>query len=457
MVSVAAIIGGLAIGQGLNLLVLEAFVFIHSLVATDAPLPPFTAEFARAVGFVFAGFAAATFARSSKIGHAIAVGVGAWLWEGLAWLQTPSLLAAIPWVLPIPGAWLGGLLERKATATLRERHPQREWEYRTTSGQSIRALAPWNFPVAARIWQAAGIALVTQAIMFTVAPFAMVLFEMMKLAGILDPIAVAYLLLVILLGVISSLSPGLACWWIARRMTAPSVDESLARDPRPPVVFLRPFDDDGKQLEGEGLWYELRHSLRALFQKSKEQRLEKILKKVGPLVAIGRPGEELAELGAARMYVSDADWQTVVEDFLKRAGLVVLQAGQSPGLKWEINKAVASVAPAQVLLFLPFRLVGRKRREKMYQAFLSWAQSCFPSPFPEKLDRSFFISFQDSPPWEARPLMRRSKQDVSTPFGRVLQDFSCDRTFQGRPWWEIPCLLAVIAAVAILMVFLTNP
>lgn len=328
------------------------------------------------------------------------------------------------------------------------RHPQREWEYHTASGRSIRALAPWNFPVAARIWQGAAVLLVAQGLM-----------ESAGVAGLLwlllphMSLAIFFPLILLVIGIISSLSPGLACWWIARRQSVPSVDEALARDPRPPVVFLRPFDDDGKQLEGEGIWYEFRHSMNALFRRSKEQRLEKILKGIGPLVAIGRPGEELAELGAARMYVSDDDWQAVVEDLLGRAAAVVLQAGQSPGLRWEVEKAVSLVPPSRVLLFLPFRLVRRSRREAMYRNFLSWAQVFFPMPLPPKLGRSFFISFQDSPAWEATALVRRAKRLPDTPLGRALRIFSRDGCFHPMfGIWRILGLLAAIVAGTVLVV-----
>lgn len=58
----------------------------------------------------------------------------------------------------------------------------------------------------------------------------------------------------------------------------------------------------------------------------------------GPLVAIGRPGERLAELGAARTYWADEDWQRAVQDTAYRVERVIMIAGLTEGLAWEIGK-----------------------------------------------------------------------------------------------------------------------
>jgi hypothetical protein len=49
---------------------------------------------------------------------------------------------------------------------------------------------------------------------------------------------------------------GLVCFLMSRKMRAASVDELLAKDPRPPVVYLRSFGDDGRPLK-EGFVHEL--------------------------------------------------------------------------------------------------------------------------------------------------------------------------------------------------------
>jgi hypothetical protein len=51
------------------------------------------------------------------------------------------------------------------------------------------------------------------------------------------------------------------------------------------------------------------------------------MSKIGPFVAIGRPGERLPQLGAIRLYVADPEWQEMVTRLMSEAALVVLRAG----------------------------------------------------------------------------------------------------------------------------------
>lgn len=108
----------------------------------------------------------------------------------------------------------------------------------------------------------------------------------------------------------------------------------LERDRRSPLLYLRSFDDDGvpditgsKLQSGPTLTVEL--------------SLARALHRVGPLVSIGRPGEELPTLGTHRFYVSDEDWKPAVQHFLEIARAVVIVVGSSPGVEWEIEAALA--------------------------------------------------------------------------------------------------------------------
>lgn len=126
----------------------------------------------------------------------------------------------------------------------------------------------------------------------------------------------------------------------ARRHEAEGADEVLARDPRPPVVYLRPFADDATtaQLFGSA---------------TEEEQLAEALEDVGPLVAIGKPGEPLPELGAARVYVSDRQWKAKVRKYLHDAALVVLRLGDTEACWWELEQARKQVPPERLLLLVP--------------------------------------------------------------------------------------------------------
>ena len=71
--------------------------------------------------------------------------------------------------------------------------------------------------------------------------------------------------------------------------------------------------------------------------------------RVGPVVAIGKPGEPLPELGAARLYVGDADWKAKVTDMMARSRLVIIRTGSTPNLEWEIEQAMMRVPRRQIL------------------------------------------------------------------------------------------------------------
>ncbi len=141
---------------------------------------------------------------------------------------------------------------------------------------------------------------------------------------------------------------------------AESAAQLLATDARPPVIYLRSFEADGEILLWPGGFW--RKAATACFDYlaaySPEQELAEILNRVGPVIAIGKPGEPLPELGAARLYVDDADWQAKVLDMLARSRLVIIRAGATPNLQWEIEQAMARV-PRRQVVFVSLGDAGR--------------------------------------------------------------------------------------------------
>jgi len=130
-----------------------------------------------------------------------------------------------------------------------------------------------------------------------------------------------------------------------------SAEQLLARDPRPPVVYLRSFEADSEiVVRPPGFW---NRAVTVIFDYmmmfSPEQELEEVLNRVGPVIAIGKPGEPLPELGAARLYVADADWKAKVTDMIARSCLVVIRTGATPNLQWEIEETMARVPRRQIL------------------------------------------------------------------------------------------------------------
>ena len=110
------------------------------------------------------------------------------------------------------------------------------------------------------------------------------------------------------------LLPGLALFLISARVgfqllrsgwkyDVVSAAQLLASDPRRPVVYLRSFEADSEiVLRPDGFW---KKAATVLFDYavtfSPEQELAEIVNRVGPVIAIGKPGEPLPELGAATL------------------------------------------------------------------------------------------------------------------------------------------------------------
>lgn len=94
-----------------------------------------------------------------------------------------------------------------------------------------------------------------------------------------------------------------------------SLDELRRRDPRPPILFLRSFEDEG--------WM--------------EAQLRETLRPYGPFVAIGKPGELRPE-GAARTYFEGNAWRPAILKLMDEASLIVAVPGLTSGLDWEMNR-----------------------------------------------------------------------------------------------------------------------
>jgi hypothetical protein len=129
-----------------------------------------------------------------------------------------------------------------------------------------------------------------------------------------------------------------------------NADEAMALDARPPVLYLRSFRDDGVALAAQQGPQFKRRVIKALSLPTPEEHMARILARIGPLIAIGKPDEPLPELGAARLYVSHAQWQQTVTSLMQRAALVVVRVGASPGVLWEIDQALVHLPRQRLVL-----------------------------------------------------------------------------------------------------------
>lgn len=181
-----------------------------------------------------------------------------------------------------------------------------------------------------------------------------------------------------------------------------AVRELLRSDARPPILLLRSFDIDDATA---------RPSLAELLGISTvlatpEQRLTSALRETGPVLAIGRPGERLPPLGAARFYVSDELWRQKVADIVSVSQMVIVTSGVTAGLAWEIRHLTASLTPQRLVLWAHPHLMcwSRKAREEEWTLFNETIGKLFHSPFPSPLGRTeLFVFSAEGAPERVQP------------------------------------------------------
>jgi hypothetical protein len=221
----------------------------------------------------------------------------------------------------------------------------------------------------------------------------------MFLSAILTPLGVAFLA---------------ASYWSfrrARKHAAVLADDVLAKDTRAPILYLRSFDDEAQDNHPSAILNASHTNIAEstpAWGPREQDALAAVLARIGPYVAIGKPGEPLPELGAARTYVSDAAWQAKIQEWLERAHLVILRAGATQGLRWELSELVRRIDPRRVLVILP-------TSAEHYSAFTTWANEVLPQRLPASLPAERLICFDEV--WHPKTLPPR------TSITKTLQPF----------------------------------
>lgn len=95
------------------------------------------------------------------------------------------------------------------------------------------------------------------------------------------------------------------------------------------ILYLRSFKDDsnGKKLNDPRM---------SMLETTYEENLASSLKSQY-FVTVGRPGEELPELGAYRFYVGKNNWKEQVGKLVEKSKLIIIKPSNTDGLKWELD------------------------------------------------------------------------------------------------------------------------
>jgi len=206
------------------------------------------------------------------------------------------------------------------------------------------------------------------------------------------------------------------------RNTAIPVDELLSRDRRKPIVYLRSFAKEQAKAGlmkwtrfvrgsldapkgiymfsrafgevGDGERVRVMRLLRTRRSRFDEQLIfAHAMSAEGPYIAIGRPGGCFSnmDLGAAKKYVSDDEWQATILQWLSQCAGVVVEAADSDGLGWEIGQVLRIVPPTCVLVICP-------HTEQEYRRFTRAYGMLFVKGLPEARPKSRLLTFDGS--WE---------------------------------------------------------
>ena len=146
--------------------------------------------------------------------------------------------------------------------------------------------------------------------------------------------------------------------WRGRQYAAKVAAERIVTDSNPDVLYLRAFRSDSSV---KGFVFLSLRWMSGL--ETQEEQLAYVLRPIGDLVAIGRPGEALPTPGAARIYASDEEWKKVVKRQMQAARLVIIRAGVRENLLWELKQAVETLNPQKVLILV------LEMKAKHYESF----------------------------------------------------------------------------------------
>jgi hypothetical protein len=148
------------------------------------------------------------------------------------------------------------------------------------------------------------------------------------------------------------------------------------------VLYLRSFRIDQQKEVEEGTE-----------DHTYEEQIASILGDIGQLVCIGHPGEPLPEPGALRLYYKNHDegWKRIITGLLPTSELIVLRAGTSAGLNWEMEQVKTMVNPERFVVLIlgdmADRLQALKIIEQVFQMDIDLPDEDFLPENKEKIPK----------------------------------------------------------------------
>ena len=155
-------------------------------------------------------------------------------------------------------------------------------------------------------------------------------------------------------------------WLWGKQHVVPLGEEVRTKDSRRPILYLRSFAEENTVA-------------------ADEYALAKIMGEEGPFVAIGQPGDPVPPLGASRFYVADSDWQEFVTQLLDESVMVLVLAGRTQGLGWELRQCKKHTDPHRLIVLVP-------NDRELYETFRDQVASKAEFRLPEFPDNPRFLA-----------------------------------------------------------------
>lgn len=159
-----------------------------------------------------------------------------------------------------------------------------------------------------------------------------------------------------------------------RKLAQPDAKLLLDTDDRDPILLLRSFKDDEARLSPRSSFRRFLY-LGFYGRVRLEYALSDELARLGPFIGVGQPGERLPDLGAARAYLDDDQWQEQVLDWIDRARLILVIGGTTPWVGWELRQICEKQKLDRMILLLPpsgwFAASKRRQRYEMIRDALA--------------------------------------------------------------------------------------
>lgn len=160
--------------------------------------------------------------------------------------------------------------------------------------------------------------------------------------------AVSLVPAIILLGVFPGALFPIAMAVMARRHYVFRAHQLLELDNRRPILFLRSFEEGDTQVR---LWG--RGCLGKFRRRTIDEAISWFAERLGPFVAIANPNTRLPRLGAAQSFFSNDTWQDAIARWAAMAQLIVMVAGRTEGIGWELDHIFSSKQHRKLVVFFP--------------------------------------------------------------------------------------------------------